>query len=77
LANYSRAGIKSLRGTGRDSIMPCAVNPVLKLVYRSPSLDRSIISTYISLLTKTGFPASNRRSLLSEFVLRLEREEVA
>jgi hypothetical protein len=44
----------------RDSIMPCTVNPVLKSVYRSLSIDQSYRILF-------DFHASNRRSLLSEF----------
>jgi hypothetical protein len=48
----------------RDSIMPCPLKSNLKKpVYK----DQSYGDTYISHLTKNGFHASNRRSLLSEF----------
>ncbi len=48
--------------------MPCAVKSSLKTGLQI-SLLRSIIQSPTSLLTKTGFHPSNRRSFLSEFEL--------
>jgi hypothetical protein len=55
-----------LRGT---PLCPAPYNPVLKPVYRYLSRHQSYIDSHVSLLTKTGFHASSRRSLFSEFEL--------
>jgi hypothetical protein len=49
--------------------MPCAVKSSFETGLQI-SLSRSIIETPISLLTKLGFHASNRRSLLFDFGFR-------
>ncbi len=54
----------------RDSIMPCAVKSSFLNRFTDISLEINHgDSLPVSLLTKAGFHASNRRSLLSEFVL--------
>jgi hypothetical protein len=48
--------------------MPCVVKSSFRTILQI-SLGRLIMKTPISLLTKTGFHASNQRSLLSDFEL--------
>ncbi len=67
---FSTVTIILIRNSERalPSIMSCAVKTSFKTDLQI-SLQRSIILTPVSLLTKTGFHASNLRSPLSEFEL--------